>query len=138
MTNFKNPADIIVAVKGITDPLKPLMKDIPKQSDLVKEMELSADDQKDDALMESIQKLHMEEMKVFAARRSVAKQNKTKLYGVIWGQCSPALQSELMGEPDFKEKSSAFDCIWLLGRLKLISAGLDKNSNVYVSTFHAM
>jgi hypothetical protein len=77
-------------------------------------------------------------MRVFASRRSVAKQNKTKLYGVIWGQCSPALQSELTGDTDFKEKSSVFDCIWVLQKIKLISAGLDKNTNVYISTFSAL
>jgi hypothetical protein len=30
MTKFKNPADIIVAVRDIADPMKPLMKNMPK------------------------------------------------------------------------------------------------------------
>jgi len=105
MTSIKNPADIIVAVKEISDPLKSLMKDMPKQTDLIAEIGLSDEDRKDTTMMESIQKLYLEEMKVFASRTSVAKQNKTKLYGVIWGQCSPALQTELMGDTKFKDKS---------------------------------
>jgi hypothetical protein len=66
-------------------------------------------------------------------------QNKTtKVYGAIWGQCSPALHSELMGEQEYQTMSTSFDCIWLLETLNLFSAGVDKNSNVYMSTFHAM
>ena len=43
-----------------------------------------------------------------------------------------------MGEPEFQSMSTSFDCVWLLETLNLFSAGVDKNSNVYVSTFHAM
>jgi hypothetical protein len=138
MTEFKNPADIIVAVRDIADPMKPLMKNMPKLSDLMDDMALTPTERTDATMLESLGKLHAEEMKVFAARRAMLRQNKTKAYGVIWGQCSPALQSELMGEPKFKDKSASFDCIWLLETLNLLSAGVDKNSNVYMSTFHAM
>jgi hypothetical protein len=102
------------------------------------DMALTATERTDATMLASLGKLHAEEMKVFAARRAMLRQNKTKTYGVIWGQCSPALQSELMGEPTFKDKSASFDCIWLLETLNLLSAGMDKNSNVYMSTFHAM
>jgi hypothetical protein len=43
-----------------------------------------------------------------------------------------------MGEREYPTASSAFDCVWLLETLNLFSAGVDKKSNVYVSTFHAM
>jgi hypothetical protein len=68
MTEFKNPADIIVAVRDIADPMKPLMKDMPKLSDLTDDMVLTDAAEGADALMiESLGKLHANEMKVFAA-----------------------------------------------------------------------
>ena len=57
-------------------------------------MGLMIDQQMDVSMMASITKLFGEDMKVFAGQRLVVKQNKTKLYGVIWGQCTSALQSE--------------------------------------------
>jgi hypothetical protein len=138
MTEFKNPADIIVAVRDIADPMKPLMKVMSKLSDLTDDMVLTDAERADALMIESLGKLHAEEMKVFAARRAMLRQNKTKVYSVIWGQCSPALQSELMGEQEYQTMSTSFDCIWLLETLNLFSAGVDKNSNVYMSTFHTM
>ena len=138
MTEFNNPADIIVAVRDISDPMKTFMKNMPKLADLIEDMGLTDAERNDDSMLASLTKLHSEEMKVFAAHRAVLRQNKTKAYGVIWGQCSPALQSELMGETDYPSMSASFDCVWLLETLNLLSAGVDKNSNVYVSTFNAM
>ena len=138
MTEFKNPADIVIAVREIKDPIKLLLKDMPTEADLVADMGLTVDQQMDTSMMASINKLFGEDMKVFAGQRLVVKQNKTKLYGVIWGQCTSALQSELMGDPAYKMKLTEFDCVWLLSTLKLLSAGMDKNSNTYVSTFHAL
>jgi hypothetical protein len=102
MTEFKNPADIIVAVRDIVVPIKPLMKDMPKLSDLTDDMVLTDAERADALMIESLGKLHAEEMKVFAARRAMLRQNKTKIYGVIWGQCRPALQSELMGKQEYQ------------------------------------
>ena len=94
MTEFKNPADIVIAVMDTKDPIKLLLKDMPTEADLVKDMGLMIDQQMDVSMMASITKLFGEDMKVFAGQRLVVKQNKTKLYGVIWGQCTSALQSE--------------------------------------------
>ncbi len=138
MTEFKNPAEIVVAVRDIKDPVKLLLKDMPTEADLITDMGLTDEQKKDVSMMASITKLFGEDMKVFAGQRLVLKQNKTKLYGVIWGQCTSALQSEMMGDLEYKAKSADFDCVWLLLTLKLLSAGMDKNSNTYVSTFHAL
>jgi hypothetical protein len=114
------------------------MTDMPKLSDLTADMVLTDAERADALMIESLGKLHSEEMKVFAARRAMLRKNKTKVYGIIWGQCSPALQSELMGEQEYQAMSTSFKCIWLLETLHLFSAGVDKNSYVYMSTFHAM
>jgi hypothetical protein len=41
MTEFKNPADIVVAVRDIADPMKPLMRSMPKLGDLMTDMGLT-------------------------------------------------------------------------------------------------
>jgi hypothetical protein len=43
-----------------------------------------------------------------------------------------------MGETEYLSMLTAFNCIWLPEMLNLFSAGVDKDSNKYVSTFHAM
>ena len=61
----------------------------------------------------------------------------TKLYGTIWGHCSPALQSEVIGDKDYKEKSPRFDYVGLLSKLQKLCSGLDAHSNAYVATHSA-
>ena len=46
MTEFKNPADIVIAVRDIKDPIKLLLKDMPMEADLVKDMGLMIDQQR--------------------------------------------------------------------------------------------
>jgi len=53
------------------------------------------------------------------------------------GQCTPALQEEVHGEPDYMSKSSTFDSIWLLQSLQKITAGVNKTTNKYHSAFKA-
>ena len=79
MTEFKNPADIVIAVRDIKDPIKLLLKDMPTEADLIKDMGLTVDQQIDTSMMASITKLFGEDMKFFAGQRFVVKQNKTKL-----------------------------------------------------------
>jgi hypothetical protein len=47
MTEFKNPADIIVAVLDIADPMKPLMKNMLTLSDIMDDMALTATERTD-------------------------------------------------------------------------------------------
>ena len=54
------------------------------------------------------------------------------------GQCAPALQEEVHGEPDYMSKSPTFDTrVWLLQSLQKIIAGVNKTTNKYHSTFKA-
>jgi len=53
------------------------------------------------------------------------------------GQCTPALQEEVHGEPDYISKSSTFDSVWLLKSLQKITAGVNKTTNKYHSAFKA-
>ena len=45
--------------------------------------------------------IQTEEIKKIIKKGSTLRQNITKLYGLIWGQCSPALRSELKGDPEY-------------------------------------
>ena len=46
------------------------------------------------------------------------KNNVRKLYGFIWGQCTPSLQTSVKHLAEYKEKSNDYDVIWLLKELK--------------------
>ena len=64
-------------------------------------------------------------------------QNLTILWATIMGQCTPALQEEVHGEPDYMSKCAAFDSVWLLQSLQKITAGVNKTTNKYYSVFKA-
>ena len=53
------------------------------------------------------------------------------------GQCTPALQEEVHGEPDYASKYTDFDSVWLLQTLQKITAGVNKTTNKYYSVFKA-
>ena len=57
-----------------------------------------------------------EEAKDYVKRMRVLRNNIPKLYGLVWGQCTPGLQSELQGESEYKDKSNEFNCLWLMWR----------------------
>ena len=78
-------------------------------------------------MQQGLDELFVQEIKVFATRRNVLKQNLTKLCGVVVGQCTESLQAELAGDEEYDVKSRAYDAIWLLKTLKNLSAGLNKS-----------
>ena len=83
----------------------------------------------------SVTKLFEQDMATFSKRREQLEQNKAKLYGTIWGQCSPVLKSKVIGDAEYKVHAKEFDCVWLLQKLKKTCAGIDNNSNTYVATY---
>jgi hypothetical protein len=72
-----------------------------------------------------------EEMKLFLSNKHTLTQNKRVVYDVIYGQCSPAMQENLMGHDDFATESANFNVQWLLAQLRILSAGLDRTSNAH-------
>ena len=56
---------------------------------------MSAKDEKDQIVV----MIQTEEIKQFVKKSSTLRQNINNLYRLIWGQCSPALHSELEGDP---------------------------------------
>ena len=78
---------------------------------------------------EAVQDLMRAEMKFFADRRNYVTNNLTTLWGVIMGQCTPALQEELRAEVTHVARAMSYDIIWLLKTLQKVTAGMHKTNN---------
>jgi len=74
-----------------------------------------------------IMKRYEAKYKKFLDRQDKMEENMTKLYYLIWGQCTEALQAALKGIDDFQVKESAFDTKWLLDIIKLLSSGIKQS-----------
>ena len=48
-----------------------------------------------------------------------------KIYGIVFGQGTPSLQSVMKGVPDYENKSKDCECLWIMEELKKITAWLD-------------
>ena len=79
-----------------------------------------------------------QKLKKYVDREYLMYDNRIKLYTYIWGQCSSGVKSVVMGENDFKEKHGRKDVIWLLVKIKLITAGLDSKTNKYDNIYEVM
>ena len=123
---FQNPEDIIVLVRDLKVPTSVLNTSRP--------IALSAEDEKD-PIMVMIQN---EEIKNFFQKRSTLRRNIINLYGLIWGQCYPALQSKLEGNPEYITKFPTYNCLWLFTKLKMCTSIIDHTSNGYYSEVMAM
>ena len=93
---------------------------------------MSAEDKKDPIVV----MIQTEEIKQFVKKKSTLRQN--KLYGLIWGQFSPALQSELEVDPEYITKSPTYNCLWLFTKVNMCTSGIYPTSNGYYSKVMAM
>ncbi len=73
------------------------------------------------------------ELKIFTERGRDLTQNVTILWATIMGQCSPALQEEISGEPDYTIKSANFNSIWLLQTLQKVTFLAYKAVKTFIS-----
>ena len=67
--------------------------------------------------------------KQFIICEEILQENITKIYGLIIGQCMPALRSALKANKNFKSKSEIFEALWLLKSIKTVSSGVDIKEN---------
>ena len=98
----------------------------------------SEGDSIDKELEESLNSLYKEEIKMFASRKNMLRQNQIKLWGVVWGQCSPALQTEVKGDDGFVTALGKYNIVWLLTRLKLTAAGIDRSVSPYMALVNSI
>ena len=77
--------------------------------------------------------LKTEEVKKFGARRQLAKDNGVKTFGLLWGQCSPGLQTSIKGESGYEDAVDSHNLVWLLETVQKVVSGVDtKASKLYV------
>mmetsp|Transcript_18801 Transcript_18801/g.21383 ORF Transcript_18801/g.21383 Transcript_18801/m.21383 type:complete len:567 (+) Transcript_18801:256-1956(+) len=131
LSTFDNPGDIEYLPRELQNPMPRLMKDMPTLKKLkvdtgidpsITDDELTADDQ---LLVEELKSLLVSERKGFVTRKATLQSNLPKLYGLIWGQCTPGVQQDIRNLPDYSDKSDKHDCLWLLNHLKQAAAGTD-------------
>jgi hypothetical protein len=151
LTTFRNSKDISKAIVEFTDPLAALKKtalslsEIRIQNKLDPTPPVTGENETDKFLREAdnadrrdeVKLLYSIQLKSLAERETDLNQNLTILWATIMGQCTPALQEEVHGDPDYLSKSSTFDSVWLLQSLQKITAGVNKTTNKYHSVFKA-
>ena len=124
LSNFKDGGDMKAVFKETKDPLAALqVNHMPTAIENPSEIE------------KEIQK---ERIKQYVSREVNIRRNTEKAFGIVWGQCSLALQSEIKGNRDYEEKSARFDILWLLVELKKAVSGIDNKVNPHLTLHEAI
>lgn len=135
LSNFQNPGDIVPLARDLSNPMPRLMRNMPTLPKLmrdygmdpsVSDADRSADDQ---AIVNELKTLLDTERKSFVTRKAALESNLPKLFGLIWGQCTPTLQQDIRNLPDYGVKADRHDCLWLLEHLKKCTAGTDNTQH---------
>ena len=116
ISNYKNGGDMKPIFKKLQDPIK-----VMESKHRPKSLEDSADQIERDIQRERIKK--------FVSRDYVLRSNMEKLYGLLWGQCSSALQATIKGINEYEDTSDDFVPIWLLIEIKKAISGIDLKAN---------
>ena len=72
-------------------------------------------------------------MKTYMKRLDLLESNTRAIYAIVWGQCSPMMQSKLESLDDFQTESNACNCTWLLKEIQGISHHFEGTRNVSIS-----
>ena len=126
LTSFEHGKDIVLILESLKDPKPDLDNTEPK--------ELTEAERKSEVK----RWMKQEEVKLHIKRIKALESNKEKLYALIWGQCSHALQEVLKGDKFFYIKDHEYDCIWLLEKVKLASAGVNSKMNKHYTLLQAL
>jgi hypothetical protein len=140
LTTFRHSKDISKAIVEFTDPTAALrqaalsLSEIRRQNGLDPTPPVTDETETAKFLREAdnadrrdeVKSLCGIQLKSLAEREKDLNQNLTIPWATIMGQCTPALQEETHGDPDYLSKSSTFDSVWLLQSLQKITAGVNK------------
>jgi len=142
LTTFRNSKDISKAILNFTDRQTVLSLSQIRRSNGLNPMPPVTDESNDDKFIreadnadrrDEVKLLYGIQLKSNSEHEKDLTQNLTILWTTIMGQCTPALQEEVHGEPDYMSKSSTFDSIWLLQSLQKITAGVKNCEQVSLS-----
>ena len=75
--------------------------------------------------------MKMWEMKVkrFLDKEETLQSNVNKICGLVIGQFTSSLKSTIKGDKTYEKNSKAFDALWLLEKIKTVTAGVDAKVN---------
>ena len=82
--------------------------------------------------------LQQERLKSFIVRENMLKRNCSKLYSIIWRQCSSALQAVIKGLDEYTSRAMKHDFIWLLKQIKKVTSGVDVKANPHDTLFESI
>ena len=118
ISNYTNGGYMKPIFRKLGDP-------IPKQ------WKTSTSLQRLDDVADQIEKdIQRERIKQLVSREYVLRINIEKLYGLLWGKYSSALQATIKGTSKYKDKSENFgNVIWLLTEIKIAIYGIDLKDN---------
>ena len=152
LTTFRNSKDMSKSILEFVDPFIDLQNNrvtlatiraehnlglVPPVSGESDTDKFSRDTENDDR-QAMAKMLFNEAIKQHSQRIKDLTQNLTILWATILGQCTPALQEDVNGDPDYATRAGDFDSVWLLQTLQKVTAGIHKTTNKYFSAFKAI
>ena len=125
LQNYSFPKDIMLIVEKLEDPDATIKKDEPA--------ELSSQDAQSDSKKWRWHK----DLERHIKQVSDLDDNKASLYGLIWGQCTNALQEVIKTDEDYVSYAADFDCVWLLKNArKFQPASMREEISIITSSKH--
>ena len=103
-----------------------------------KKATLTEEEKKDATEVAFVDALYKEQIRRYATRLDKQTANERALYSVMWGQCSPTLQSKIQGATTYKTMHANCDLSMLLKEIRNISFEIDSSKNVYLISFIAL
>ena len=129
LKNLSNATDVLPLLKNLQDPTIDFVKNnMPAPHFTEEEIKI-------DAMKKAV---NDQIAKQFAIRIGTLNTNVTKIYGYIWGQCTPGVQADIKSKKDFETESSKYNALWLLLEVKKISAGVYTRGNGYRSMYEIL
>ena len=121
LRNLTNAGDVVTIITELVDPTQAFIDNMPDpvfnaQQVLNNPFRQAVNDQM---------------AKDFARSIHVLKSNVTKIYSLVWGQCTSALQSEIKSIDDYDVHAATYDTLWLLKTVKRVSSGVVTRGNGY-------
>jgi hypothetical protein len=72
-------------------------------------------------------------MKSYMKRLEKLESNMRAIYAIVWGQCSPMMQSKLESLDAYSVESAKCACVWLLKEIQGITHRFEGTRNVFIS-----
>ena len=87
-----------------------------------KKAQLTDEEKKDATEVAFVDALYKEQIRRYATRLDKQTANQRALYSVMWGQCSPTLQSKIQGVSTFRTMHTSCDLSALLNEIRNVSS----------------